>query len=143
MCFSNSNAVFELLKHYKEKVNRVYSPKSNPGEEGVVYAQKIRQLGLECLSINDLTISRYIPHVDFVLIGCDLITEDFFINKMGTLQLVLLAEYFHKKVYCVYPKIKEVRIDSFSFTDKLFFEKIPTKYIEKMKENNNGKSKNF
>ena len=39
--------------------------------------------------------------VDAIVIGADSVTADYLINKIGTIQLALLANYFDKPIYAL------------------------------------------
>lgn len=106
LTFSNSSSVRNVLTHYKQHLQNVLCSHSLPLGEGKALIKFLRGHDIPVSLIEDAESSRFLPDVDFVLTGADTITEDFFINKIGTLQLALLSQYFEKPFYVVASQAK-------------------------------------
>jgi translation initiation factor 2B subunit (eIF-2B alpha/beta/delta family)/8-oxo-dGTP pyrophosphatase MutT (NUDIX family) len=84
---SRSSNVLSILKRlisiYGDHIDVVCS-KSSPGDEGIVMAG---DLNVEWIEDADLLARLHSDAVDLLLVGCDCLTEQDVVNKVGTCQL--------------------------------------------------------
>lgn len=112
--FSRSSAVEDVLIYYKDSVEKITCCHSFPLGEGKKSSEVLKKNNINSCLIEDLQMSHFLPDSDFVLIGADAITESFFVNKIGTLQAVLLAQYFKKPVYVISSPLKKIEKNNYS-----------------------------
>lgn len=80
---------------------------SRPGGEGAILAANLRVAGLEARLLPDTMMPHGLAMVDYVLVGADAVTRDACLyNKVGTLQLALIARNYDKKLVAVYDATK-------------------------------------
>lgn len=91
---SFSSSVFSILKkaRQKRKKIKVRVLESRPLFEGRDLAKKLGGLGIDVTLIVDSAMGLFIKSADLVLVGADCVTERFFVNKIGTYPLDLLAK---------------------------------------------------
>lgn len=80
-----------LAGHQLGKVRRVLCLRSGPHNEGQLLAGALEQAGVRSLIIEDGAIASGIRAADRVLVGCDLMSPSFFINKTGSAPLTAAA----------------------------------------------------
>ena len=133
LTFSNSSSIRNVIDYYSDKVSKIFCCHSLPLGEGKKLNEYFQKKSINSTLIEDSEISNYISQIDFILIGADAITENFFINKVGSLQLALLANYFQKHIYVIASKSKIVNTDRLDLT-KLgqYFERIENKFVTKL-----------
>ncbi len=91
-------SLFELLAVNEKKV-KIYQTLSRPSEDGKIQAEKIAALDFEVQFIDDNTIGQYLPEIDYVLIGSELILREEFISISGTHTLMAAAHYYKRPIY--------------------------------------------
>jgi translation initiation factor 2B subunit (eIF-2B alpha/beta/delta family) len=64
---------------------------SRPHLEGVAFARSLRELGIPSTLVVDAALPRMIRSAGAVLVGADSISEDEFVNKVGTFPVALAA----------------------------------------------------
>jgi len=118
------------LIHYKDALSEVICCRSLPLGEGKFLNDKLVEEGIFSTLIEDSEAACYLSRCDFVLIGADAVIEDFIVNKIGTLQLVLTARYLKIPVYVVVSKLKMIERRQY-LVEKLeqYFERIDTSLI--------------
>jgi translation initiation factor 2B subunit (eIF-2B alpha/beta/delta family) len=86
MTISNSGLVKESLVagNAEHPITRVFCIRSGPMNEGELMARSISKNGIPVEVLPDQTYQKYLGDTDIVIVGCDLLTESFFINKRGT-----------------------------------------------------------
>jgi len=128
--FSRSTAVEEVLIYYKNFIEKATCCHSLPLGEGKKFSEDLKKNNINSRLIEDAELSHFLPDSDFLLLGTDAITESFFVNKVGTLQAVLLAQYFNKPVYVLSSPLKKIKKDNYS-SEKLgqYFETIENSLI--------------
>jgi len=89
---SRSSFVISSLKN----MEKVFVLESRPAFEGRETAKSLSAMGIEVVFGVDSIMADFVRCADVVVIGCDAYTEDSFINKIGTLPLLLTARYFRK-----------------------------------------------
>ncbi len=90
--------VFEFIANHDFNCN-IFQTASAPANEGEIQAKKLAMAKYKINYISECAISNFIEKIDFAIFGADGIFENFFINKIGTFQIVLLFNYFNKPVY--------------------------------------------
>jgi len=128
--FSRSSAVEDVILYYKKSIKKVTCCHSLPLGEGKKFSEDLKKNNINSCLIEDAKLSHFMPDSDFLLLGADAITESFFVNKVGTLQAVLLAQYFNKPVYVLSSPLKKIKKSNYS-SEKLgqYFEAIKNTLI--------------
>jgi len=98
---SFSSAVAAALLRAAPKKIEVVIAESRPKNEGRVLARTLQQHGVISTLIVDAAMGLHVPECDVVLLGADAVTPEFFINKIGSLSLCLLAREYGVPVYVV------------------------------------------
>ena len=130
LTFSNSSSVKKMLIYHKDKISEVICCRSLPLGEGENLSELLSGSGINATLIEDSEAAHYLEQCDLVLIGADAVTEDFIVNKVGTLQLTVTARYLNKPVYVVVSVLKRIEKQHY-LAEKLerYFEKIDTSLI--------------
>jgi translation initiation factor 2B subunit (eIF-2B alpha/beta/delta family) len=102
MIFSSSASVLGILReaHRRQKQVAAYVCESRPLLEGRRLARMLAEEGIKINLIVDAAAGYFIPKTDLVLVGADSISEEDFVNKIGTFALGVLARR-HKKPFWV------------------------------------------
>jgi translation initiation factor eIF-2B subunit delta len=98
---SSSNTVAGILRQavrQNKAVNAIVT-ESRPHCEGREMARFLGQQGISTKLILDAAIAQYVKQADVILMGVDRIMEDSFINKVGTLAVVMAAKLEQVPVY--------------------------------------------
>lgn len=106
MTISHSSYVRELVLKCKNKVDTVYCLRSAPGNEGAELARILNSQQVRAEIIADNNASRFLQHIRMVVIGADLLSDHFFINKIGTRHLVESARQQSKKVWVLADQLR-------------------------------------
>lgn len=102
---SYSSSVESVLTAVKPV--RVVVFESRPGGEGAILAANLRVAGLEARLLPDTMMPHGLDIVDYILVGADAVTMDACLyNKVGTLQLAIIAREYDKKLVAVYDATK-------------------------------------
>jgi translation initiation factor 2B subunit (eIF-2B alpha/beta/delta family) len=72
---------------------------SRPAREGVQLARALGEVGIASTLIVDAGVASFVRKANAVLVGCDALSSTFFINKLGTLPLLLSANRFEVPAY--------------------------------------------
>jgi len=101
MTNSYSATVYTSLRSLAEGGSEVRAIviESRPVREGVQLARALGELGIASTLIVDAGVASFVPKADAVLVGCDALCPDHFVNKLGTLPLVLCADQFGVPAY--------------------------------------------
>lgn len=101
MTISHSANVREIIlnAHKKKKRFEIYCLKSHPPDEGVQLAEILSKENIQTTLIADSEMGVFMPELNGVIVGADRLYKDGFVNKAGTLPLVLTARYFKVPVY--------------------------------------------
>jgi len=78
---------------------RVFTLKSHPPDEGVDLAEYLSAKSIKTSLISDAEMAVFMPQMNFILLGADRVYEDGFVNKAGSLPLLLTAHHFNIPVY--------------------------------------------
>lgn len=98
MIISSSKTVNEALIKYSQKDNfeKIFVLESRPLLEGRVTAKKLAQAGFRIHLIVDAAAGIFAEKVDAIILGADTIFQDgSIINKVGSLPLALIAQYYN------------------------------------------------
>ncbi len=100
---SYSSSVYAGLKQAKaaDKRFRIILTESRPMYEGRNLARELAKLGLPVSLITDAAVTPFIAESSLVLLGADLVTESFVVNKVGSFPIALLADRFEIPLYTV------------------------------------------
>ncbi len=91
LCHSNSGSVLRALEHRKNRIDLVYQTRSRPGEEGVEAAALLKNSGFKVKLIADSRAGTAIKEKAVPVLGADCVSETFFVNKVGTAEIVEAA----------------------------------------------------
>ncbi len=80
---------------------------------GKKQAKTIAQKGVPVTVIDDASLGKYLPKIDVILLGCDIIMHDTFITKSGAHLITAAAQYYRIPVF--------VLADSRKILNKKFF----------------------
>ncbi len=100
---SNSSTVRHLFNYIRKQSIpvEIIQTESRPKCEGRVQADYISSLGFKVTYIIDAAVIKYLSKVDFVLMGCDSIYPEYFINKVGTGAIALGCKMFKIPFYVI------------------------------------------
>jgi translation initiation factor 2B subunit (eIF-2B alpha/beta/delta family) len=124
MTISHSSYVRELILRCREKELTVYCLRSGPGNEGEDLAKRLVQQKVKTILVEDDQAQSRLEAVDLVVVGCDLLSEQFFINKRGTKKLVEAAIEETKQVWILADPLRFIPEIELEELPELF-EKIP------------------
>jgi len=98
---SNSSAIHNLFMHLSKKniATEVYQTVSSPANEGRIQAELIANFGFQVNFIHENAVGKFIQEIDMAIFGADIVTENQFMNKTGTLPISLLFNHSGKPVY--------------------------------------------
>jgi translation initiation factor 2B subunit (eIF-2B alpha/beta/delta family) len=93
MTHSSSTTVAGILREasLQGKSIRAIATESRPFCEGRELARNLGQQGIPTQVVLDAAVAQYVKRADLVIVGVDRITEDSFLNKVGTLSLAMAA----------------------------------------------------
>ncbi len=96
---SMSYWVIELFKRIKQRLN-IKVGISYPAKEGLItydYLSEYHNIKV----YEDSRLSNEVKECDGIVLGADLITEEFVVNKIGSFPIALAAKYYDKPVYVI------------------------------------------
>ncbi len=88
LCHSNSGTVIRALEHRKNRIELIYQTHSKPGEEGRESAKLLKNNGFQVKLIADSRIPTAIKEGAVPILGADSVTQAFFVNKIGSADIV-------------------------------------------------------
>jgi hypothetical protein len=91
LAHSNSSTVIEVLRARKRQIGKVYQTVAVPGEEGKVSFEALTEAGLDVELVDDGRAPGLIADGALPVLGADCITERFFVNKVGSAEIVASA----------------------------------------------------
>lgn len=117
---SNSSAIHNLFQVMADRkmFPTVWQTVSSPANEGLKQANFLKNLGFDVHVFHEDAVSKFITNIDLAIFGADLLWDDAFLNKVGTLPLTLLFRHFHKPVYVLAESRK--RIDTSEISEERF-----------------------
>lgn len=148
---SRSSQVMALFTHLLERHRdfKVIVTISAPGNEGLLVASQLNQMGVPVTVITDAGIGQIMHRVDINIVGCDnWLSDHHFVNKTGTLLQALAARHFGKPFWVLADSFKnsqqtrhQVTLETMPLDelnlpeaqgisgDNTYFELIPTRLI--------------
>lgn len=98
---SNSSALQSLFAELsKRKIfPTLWQTVSARVNEGLLQAKVLKRLGFKVHLFHEVAISKFAKNIDFAIFGADVVTDDFFINKVGTYPLSLMMKQESKPVF--------------------------------------------
>jgi translation initiation factor 2B subunit (eIF-2B alpha/beta/delta family) len=107
---SNSSAIHNLFGVMADRkmFPPVWQTVSSPANEGLKQAEFLKSLGFDVHIFHEDAVSKFITNIDLAIFGADLLWDDAFLNKVGTLPLVLIFKHFHKPVYVLAESRKKI-----------------------------------
>jgi len=107
---SHSGVVISVLTYLQESGYEfnIYQTESNPGGEGKIQAEALKNRGFVVNQIPDDQIKTTIQTIDIIILGVDHYTSTHFVNKVGSKQIVELAFEIGKTVFVLGDSRKQV-----------------------------------
>ncbi len=161
---SNSSTVRHLFNYIrKQSISvEIIQTESRPKCEGRVQADYISSLGFKVTYIIDAAAIKYLSKVDFVLMGCDSVYPEYFINKVGTKAIALGCKKYNIPFYIITDSRKLSSVEyirpenkkpiseiitsasTYKFNiENYYFESIPNEFITKLITENEIYEENF
>ncbi len=105
-CYSKT--VIGILQNARNsgKNFTVINTETRPNFTGRMTSKEISKYGIKNIHINDSAVAHFIKDINFILIGCDAIDEYGILNKIGTLNIAIIAKFERKPVYVAVPSVK-------------------------------------
>jgi len=105
-CYSKT--VIGMLKSAKNsgKNFTVINTETRPNFTGRMTSDEISMSGIKNIHITDSAVAHFIRDAHFVLVGCDAIDEYGILNKIGTLNIAIIAKFYNKPVYVAVSSVK-------------------------------------
>jgi len=115
LTISRSSLVEEvlLLLNRKKPIDVICS-RSFPGREGEALRQILGQDGIKVCCVEDWQLLDKLADADAVVLGADLITDRFIVNKWGSAEIIRGATRLGKPVFVLAEPFKHLSIDSIS-----------------------------
>lgn len=113
---SRSSTVLAAFKKARNegRAFSVVATESRPQFEGRQLAAALAGLGINVVFVADAAVALELSRVDFVLIGADMITPQFLVNKIGTRMIALVARESSIPVYALSDTSKLINADLLS-----------------------------
>jgi translation initiation factor 2B subunit (eIF-2B alpha/beta/delta family) len=102
---SNSRLISEALASVRGGVQVLLS-ESRPGNEGVVMGRYLAENECRVTLVVDAALPGMLQAGDALFLGCDCLTDESFVNKIGTYPLTLAAKEADVPVYLLCPSSK-------------------------------------
>jgi translation initiation factor 2B subunit (eIF-2B alpha/beta/delta family) len=133
---SHSETVISLLgQMYNRQVPfRVFQTLSSPGEEGKRSHERMRQLKLQAVLIDDANVKEALMNTNLILVGCDALLSREFLNKVGTRAILEQAKQFNVFSALVTESRKEIIRPGWKkdLIDQHLFEWVPLELIDRV-----------
>jgi translation initiation factor 2B subunit (eIF-2B alpha/beta/delta family) len=107
--YSQSGLVKKVLKHYRSKLKSVCVSESRPAMEGQATAKFFTGLDIPVRFCVDMHLPELMNGADYFIIGADCVAPDFFINKIGTANLLQMAQKQELRTYVLFESLKIVK----------------------------------
>jgi len=116
--FSQSSCVLNMLLQRRNLIKSVLISIAAPSNEGVLAARKILRAGIKVALTTDAALPGMIKSNDLVLVGADCVTEKYFVNKTGTLPLLVMAARMKAKRVVVAESFKTITASDYQFSPR-------------------------
>ena len=97
----HSSEVMSVLTNSKKKKILVIATETRPIFQGITTVKELAKEKIPAILIVDSAAGHFIKAVDSVIVGSDAIRKEGVVNKVGTLQIALLAKEFKRPFYVV------------------------------------------
>lgn len=104
---SRSGTIQEVMRWMGPPLH-IIQTKSIPGEEGSLQAEDLTNWGFDVQLINDEEVKELIDQVDYCFIGCDQYDDDCMVNKVGSSEMIALANQENVPVFILTDSRKKV-----------------------------------
>ena len=121
---SYSSTVIQTLMSIQPE--SVYWLKSLPGGEGEKSRDMLKKYGVQVEVIQDMEMAKVMEGIDVVLSGADAYSDNFVVNKLGTLTLFIIGDYYKKPRWVITHSLK--KRDKIKIKNPIF-EKVPIPLI--------------
>jgi len=147
--YSQSSVVAAALLERTNLIDSVLISVGSPREEGVEAAKKFAAKGIPVELSTDAALPGLIEKGDFLFLGADCVTEKYFVNKVGSLSLALVAREIGALSFVLYERYKKVNASRFGYHPRShpaaeifsrsrknlsvvnsYFERIPSRHID-------------
>ena len=95
----HASSVMGIIKEAKPKIKEVYCTESRPRYQGRITAKELVKAGIKTTMIVDSSVADYIKKADYFLIGCDVISSTYVINKIGSRMISILCDKYDVPLY--------------------------------------------
>ena len=108
MTHCHSGTAVAALKYAKRhgKNIRVIATETEPKQQGIRTVKELSAAGIPVTLIVDSAVSHFMPEVDLVMVGSDAMRKEGNVNKIGSMNLALAANYYKKPYYVVASTMK-------------------------------------
>jgi len=113
----HSSTVTKSIIAAKRKNISVVNTETRPLYQGRITAKELSKAGIKTTMIVDSAMADFVHNADFVFVGADAITPQFFVNKVGTFNLAILAKGFDIPIYVLSDIMKFTRDVEIEFRD--------------------------
>jgi translation initiation factor 2B subunit (eIF-2B alpha/beta/delta family) len=116
--FSQSSLVMRLLVERRDRIDRLVISLAGPCNEGAIAAAKYASAGIAVDLSSDAALPGLVRRGDYILVGADGITGSYFVNKCGTLPLLLAGHAAGATSLVVFERYKRVMTDDYPFSPR-------------------------
>jgi len=95
----HASNVTEVLKAAKSNIKGVFCTETRPVYQGRITARELLSAGLKVTMSVDSAVVNYLKSVDYCLIGCDVISSTYVVNKVGSRALSILCNKYDVPFY--------------------------------------------
>lgn len=108
MTHCHSSLVTKTLIHAAQegKIFHVINTETRPLYQGRITSLEIAKAGIPVTHIVDSEAAKFMDDTDIILVGCDVLGKDYFMNKIGTQMYADLANIHSKKMYSLSQLLK-------------------------------------
>jgi translation initiation factor 2B subunit (eIF-2B alpha/beta/delta family) len=147
--FSQSSLAIRLLLERRDRIAELLISMAAPQNEGLAVGARLAEAGIAVELATDAALPGMVRRGDLVIVGADSVTERYFINKCGTLPLLLAARAVGAVSVVVFERFKRTSARKmryiprrhcpkeitplryiFARIENLYFEKIPIAYAD-------------
>lgn len=147
--FSQSSLVMRLLRQRRERIDGLLISAGSPRHEGILAATGLAAAGIPVELATDAALPGLVRRNDLIIVGADAVTERYFVNKCGTLPLLLSARAAGAVSVVVYERFKRIAAGNIRVIPRqhppgeilvrrrrgirvtnVYFEAIPTRYAD-------------
>lgn len=113
--FSQSSLVMHLLMERRGRIDRLLISNGSPHNEGAQAAARYAAAGIDVELATDAALPGLVRRNDYVIVGADCVTERYFVNKCGTLPLLLTASAAGAVSLVVFERFKKMAAHGLPF----------------------------